>query len=320
MSRSSAGPRKVVLGTSLFSMWGSYPGLATRLGQLTALVDRMADDAARQFPGARLDLAALPEFAVNGGLKGHCRDTAHVLDGPVLDAMADVARRHQCYLTVPLYLVEDRAADRFVNIVALLDRRGQVVGRYTFAHPSVREMENGLAPGGEFPVFDCDFGKVGIQICGDVHYDDGWRALARAGAELVLQIAQPATPVEIALRARQHRYFVLSATWRDAAGLYSPTGHALAELRGASPQILTTRIDLDYAILGWQPNLANGQLFTDRYGDRAGFRYWPEDDCGLFWSNDPKRPIARMLRDLGLVPLDKELRRNQKAQRAALKR
>ena len=39
---------------------------------------------------------------------------------------------------------------------------------------------------------------MGIQICGDVHYDNGWRALARAGAELVLQIAQPATPVEIA--------------------------------------------------------------------------------------------------------------------------
>lgn len=317
MPRSSAAPRKVVVGTSLLGLWGSYPGLPARLAQLADLVDRMADDAARNFPGRRLDIAALPEFAVNGGLKGHCRQTAQELRGPVLDTMADVARRHQCYLTVPLYLVEDRAADRYANIVALLDRRGEMVGMYRFAHPSVREMENGLTPGGEFPVFDCDFGRVGIQICGDVHYDDGWRALKRGGAELVLQIAQPATPLEVALRARTHRYYVLSATWRDSAALFAPTGHTLAELRSGGSPVMTAEIDLSYALLGWQPALAGGQAFTDRYGDRAGFRYWSEDDCGLFWSNDPATPITRMLRDLGYLPLDKELRRNQKAQKAA---
>ena len=317
MPRTSAAPRKVLVGTSLFSMWGPYPGLQARLDQLADLVDRMADEAARRFPGRRLDLAALPEFAVNGGLKGHCRQTAQELHGPVLDHLAAVARRHQCYLTVPLYLVEDRARDRYINIVALLDRRGQIVGRYSFAHPSVAEMQNGLTPGSEFPVFECDFGQVGIQICGDVHYDDGWRALKRGGAELVLQIAQPATPLEIALRARAHRYYILSATWRDQAGLFSPTGHTLAELRGGGPQVMTAEIDLSWALVGWQPTLGNGQAFTDRYGDGAGYRYWPEDDCGLFWSNDPQTPIKRMLRDLGYGPLDKELRRNQKAQRAA---
>ena len=41
-------------------------------------------------------------------------------------------------------------------------------------------------PGPEFPVFDCDFGRLGIQICFDMVYDDGWAALARKGADLVV--------------------------------------------------------------------------------------------------------------------------------------
>ena len=59
-------------------------------------------------------------------------------------------------------------------------------------------MEHGSTPGKEEPVFQCDFGKLGIQICYDMDFDYGWRELARQGAELVAwptqspQTSQPA--------------------------------------------------------------------------------------------------------------------------------
>ncbi len=34
------------------------------------------------------------------------------------------------------------------------------------------------------PVFDTDFGRIGVQICFDIEYRDGWDALDRAGAEI----------------------------------------------------------------------------------------------------------------------------------------
>lgn len=318
MPQQSGSPRKVVVGTSMLNLWGPYPGLEARLRQLGELIDEMAALAAQKSDGARLDIAALPEFAVNGGLKGHCRETAQVLEGPVLEAMAAAARRNACHVTVPLYRVEDRAAGLYSNVVALLDRRGEMMGLYRFAHPSVREMDNGLMPGGEFPVFECDFGRVGIQICGDVHYDDGWLALREQAAELVLQVAQPATPQEVALRARAHRYFILTSTWRDLAALVAPTGHTVAEIRRPE-RVMVERIDLSYVVLGWQPPLANGEAFDRRYGDKAGHWYWPEDDCGVFWSNDQGAPITAMVRELGLVPLEEEMARNMKAQEAARK-
>src|SRR5262249_2983733 len=53
-------PRKVIVGTTMHSFWGPYPGLHHRLNQLTGLVDEMAAHAKRVY-GRGLDLAVLPE-------------------------------------------------------------------------------------------------------------------------------------------------------------------------------------------------------------------------------------------------------------------
>jgi len=68
----------------------------------------MAEEAAARYAGARLDIAVLPEMAVNGGRKGTAAEVAYPLEGPVLDVMAARAYHHQCYIVVPLYLVDDR--------------------------------------------------------------------------------------------------------------------------------------------------------------------------------------------------------------------
>src|SRR5690348_1779216 len=107
MSRKEQGPRKVIVGTSMHNMFGPYPGLPARLEELAGLVDRMAEEAASRYDGARLDIAVLPEMAVNGGRKGSAAEVSYPLEGSVLDVMGARARAHQCYLVVPLYLAED---------------------------------------------------------------------------------------------------------------------------------------------------------------------------------------------------------------------
>ena len=304
----------------MLGLWGPYPGLSQRLEELGKLIDEMAAQAASKFPGQGLDIAALPEFAVNGMSRpAHCRDMAQVLQGPVLDAMAAKARQHNCYVTVPLYMVEDRAADHYSNVVALLDREGQLMGLYHFMYPSAQEVAFGLTPGREFPVFDCDFGRIGIQICGDVHHEEGWRALADQGAELVVHISQPPTPMTVAVRAATGGYFVLTSTWRGSAAVFAPTGHTVAELR-REDRVLVERIDLDYVMLGWQRSLEEGRVFDERFGSKAGYRYWPDEDCGIFWSNDPDLSVAEMVRELGLTTLEDAAREDLAARQAARRR
>ena len=64
---------------------------------------------------------------------------------------------------------------------------------------------------------------------------------------------------------------------------------------------LVHEIDLSYIILPWSSRLRNGEAFREAFGDRVGYRYSQSEDRGIFWSNDPGRPIGQMARSLGLL-------------------
>jgi predicted amidohydrolase len=310
------GPRKVVVGTAMLGMSRDYPGLDARLTELSALIAQMAAQAAEQHAGARLDLAALPEYAVNGGLSGTAAEVAFPLEGPVLDAIGGRARAHSCYVVLPLVLVEDREAGLYSNAAVLLDRRGEVAGIYRKVHgvpgPGPEVLEGGIIAGQDFPVFDCDFGKVGMQICYDMAFDEGWEVLGRKGAEVVVWPSQWPGQISPSARALSHSYFVLTSTWRNNASLIDPTGHVIREIRGDG--VFVEQIDLAYVLLHWQEALKEGKVFDEQYGARAGYRYDPAEDSGIFWSNDPQTPILEMVSALGLEPKPEQLARSRRQQ------
>lgn len=314
MIGNSPGPRKVVVGTAMHNMFHPYPGLAIRLAELADLVDRMAEEAGNRYSDAGLDIAVLPEMAVNGGQLGTAAEVAYPLEGPVLDVMGARAREHHCYIVVPLYLVDNRENGLYSNAAVLLNRQGQTEGIYrkVFAvvDRNTEAAEGGVTPGSDFPVFDCDFGRVGIQICYDMAFEEGWEALSRKGAELIVWPTQWPGQIHAASRALRGRCFVLSSTWRNNASLLDPTGHILRALHDDG--VFVEQIDLDYAILSWQPALRNGRAFDETFGTRAGYRYSEVEDCGIFWSNDPATPIAEMVCSLNLETRTEQLERSRK--------
>jgi predicted amidohydrolase len=311
-----AAPRKIVVGSLMYGMYGSYPGLANRLQALSSFIDEMAKTA-RQKHNAGLDIAALPEVAVNGGMKGSAKAVSLPLEGTVLETLAAAARRNKTYVVVPLYMAEDANKERLYNVCVLLDRQGKVVGIYRKVYPVDSGgdgfLEGGVLPGRDFPVFQCDFGKVGIQICFDMFFDKGWEVLARKGAELVIWSTQSPQIISAQRRAHQHHYYVVSSTWRNNISLVDPTGAVIAQRTGR-PSLLVEQIDLCYVLLPWQPKLQNGKALANRYGRAVGFRYSEAEDGGIFWSNDPKVPVMKMVRELGLELASDCLERNRELQ------
>ncbi len=313
-------PRKVVVGTVIYGPYGDYHGLQERIKVLSGFVDSMATSAIKAYPNHGLDLAVLPETCVTD-TDGPPSRRAIPLQGQALESFGALARRHKTYLVVPLDLAEQSSAGAiYSNAAVLLDRRGAVAGIYRKAHPVALvghdDLEGGIAPGREFPVFDCDFGKLGIQICWDIVFDDGWQALADKGAEIVVwPSASPATALPSS-RAGRHRYFIVSSCWRNNSTIYEPT--ALVAARVETPgKVLVHQIDLSYAVLGWSAHLRDGKAFSDKYGDKAGYHYEPREDLGMFWSNDPQITVGSMLSSLGLEEIDVQVARNRRLQDAA---
>jgi predicted amidohydrolase len=319
-STSNQPPRKVIVGTVMQRFWGTYPGLDKRLAQLTEIVDQLQELSQKQY-GRGLDVAILPETAVTGevGPTGKVADSSYPLEGPVNEAFAQAARRHHCYIVATLYLQEEKPAKLYSNAAVLYGRQGEVVGMYGKVHPVVDLetglMEHGVAAGKEEPVFACDFGKLGLQICYDINFDYGWEELWRKGAELVAWPTQSPGTTTPSCRAMRHGYYIVSSTWRNNASVFDPTGKIVAQIKegpdagpdgtqgepSAATNILVQEIDLSYGILPWSPTLKNGKAFTQAFGDKVGFRYYEDDDRGIFWSNDPNQTVGQMIRSLRLT-------------------
>jgi predicted amidohydrolase len=301
------------------AFWVKHPGVDKRLHQLTALVDGMQAEAQRRF-GRGLDLAILPEVAVTGEANKDSAVRAVPLEGELGAAFHAKAREHRCYIVAPTYLLERGSQNARSNAAILFDRGGQVAGVYRKVHlvvsPGGSSFENDCSPGREVPVFDCDFGKLGLQICYDMEFDYGWSELARQGAELIAWPTQSPQTSHPAFRAMQNRCYIVSSTWRDNASVFEPTGKIAAQIRQPE-KTLVHELDLSYAILPWHPKLRKGETLRSKYGDKIGFRYYEDEDCGIFWSNDSQFSVGEMAKSIGVPEAGEALERVRKIYREA---
>jgi N-carbamoylputrescine amidase len=122
-----------------------------------------------------------------------------------------------------------------------------------------------------FPLFSTPKAKVGVLVCYDRRFPEGWRALALQGAEVVFMVADvpawaPSSEataeemflIELRTRALENLFFVVAANkvGVEAVGdkktrffgrscVLGPTGAVLAEASSSEPALLQVSIDLE---------------------------------------------------------------------------
>jgi N-carbamoylputrescine amidase len=110
-----------------------------------------------------------------------------VPDGPTIRQLMDLARELGVVLVVPVYEVEQ--AGVFYNTAAVIDADGRYLGKHRKNHiPQVSGFWEKFyfRPGNlGYPVFDTAVGRIGVYICYERHFPEGWRALGLGGAKIV---------------------------------------------------------------------------------------------------------------------------------------
>ena len=113
--------------------------------------------------------------------------TESVPGGPTTEAMCDLARETGMVLVVPVYEVEQEGV--FYNTAIVIDDDGTYLGKYRKHHiPQVKGFWEKFyfRPGNlGYPIFHTAVGPIGVYICYDRHFPEGWRALGLAGARIV---------------------------------------------------------------------------------------------------------------------------------------
>ena len=114
-------------------------------------------------------------------------DYAESVPGPTVERFSALAAQHEIVLILPVY--EQEQPGVLYNTAAVVDADGTYLGKYRKHHlPQVHGFWEKFyfRPGNlGFPVFETAVGKVGVYICYDRHFPEGWRALGLAGAEIV---------------------------------------------------------------------------------------------------------------------------------------
>jgi beta-ureidopropionase len=113
--------------------------------------------------------------------------TEAIPDGPTTQRFQSVAKELGMVIVLPMYEIVQPGL--YYNTAAVVDADGTYLGKFRKQHiPQVAGFweKYYFRPGnGGYPVFDTAVGKVGVYICYDRHFPEGWRALGLNGASIV---------------------------------------------------------------------------------------------------------------------------------------
>ncbi len=118
-------------------------------------------------------------------------EAEEIPNGPTVQRMIALAKETGMVLIIPIYERVDEGT--FYNTAAVVDADGDFLGIYRKMHiPQVEGFWEKFyfKPGNlGYPVFDTAVGRIGVYICYDRHFPEGWRALGLAGAKIVFNPA-----------------------------------------------------------------------------------------------------------------------------------
>lgn len=278
-------------------------GLRTDTSQemVDCMLDRMTT-----FVPMQPDLFCLPEVFPFSNLATSAAPVGKVAEvppGPVTARFAEFARRNRCYVICPTYTRDE--SGHCYNAAVVIDRAGDVIGEYRKTHLTVQEMEGGLTPGTlDPPVFDTDFGRIGVQICFDIEWGDGWEALRRKGAQIVFWPSAFAGGEKLNMLAVIHRYVIAASTRKGSTRIIDISGKTLVASGIWEPAGVCALVNLETAFLHTYPHYQHFDAIRAKYGAHIVIRTFHDEEWTTVESRSNEVRVADVLAEFGIQTHD----------------
>jgi beta-ureidopropionase len=187
-------------------------------------------------------------------------------DGPTTQLMCELAKQYSMVIVVPIY--EEEKTGIYYNTAAVIDADGTYLGKYRKTHiPQVAGFYEKFffKPGNSgYPVFDTAYCKLGVYICYDRHFPEGWRALALNGAEYIVnpsatvaglsqylwELEQPASAVANGCYIGANNRVGTESPWNigefyGSSYFVNPRGQIIAQASADKDELITAEMDMD---------------------------------------------------------------------------
>jgi len=188
-----------------------------------------------------IDIILFPEGITVVGTGQTYSDVAEAVPGPTTRRLGELARQRKTWIVAGVY---ERDGEAVYNTAVLIDRNGRFAGKYRKVYIPREELEGGITAGNDYPVFQTDFGKVGMMICYDVFYADPARGLALRGAELILMPIWGGNQTLGRARAMENHVFLATSGYDYPAAIVAPDGEILTT-QETNGSIAFAEVDLE---------------------------------------------------------------------------
>jgi predicted amidohydrolase len=180
----------------------------------------------------KADLVVLGERITYVALGKKFHEVAEEIPGPSTEYFCALAKKHGIYIVVGLV---ERDGHLIYNVAVLIGPDGTIIGKYRKVCLPRSEIEGGVTPGKDYPVFSTRFGKVGMMVCYDGFFPEVARELTSNGAEVVAWPVWGCNPKLASARACENHIYLVSSTYEDVSrnwmisAVYDHTGAVLAQ-------------------------------------------------------------------------------------------
>ena len=299
-------PRKVWIATV-----SQHELLADNSKEMISKILKIMDEIALLNP----DIICLPEIFPFTNIRKPqlLAESAEKPIGPVIKPFAEFAKKNNCYVICSTYTKD---AGKYYNAAVLLDRQGKQVGEFRKIYPTEGEIKMGISPGAlDPPVFDTDFGKIGMQICFDSEWIDGWSKLQKAGAEIVFWPSAYAGGKKLNSFAMLFNYCVVSSTQKDASRIIDLTGRDIASTGRWDPNWICAPVNLEKEVITTYPNYLHFNDIKAKYGRDVKITTLYNEEISVIESLSAELNVADILKEFKIKMKKEYLQSAEEAQR-----
>ena len=249
------------------------------------------------------DIVCLPETLTRG--------KPEFVPGPTTDRLSKWAKEHSCYVICPILIYSDR---NIFNSAILIDRKGKIIGRYDKIRPTEGELGRSICPGKtDPPVFQTDFGKIGIQICFDVNWHAQWKRLKEKGADIIFFASAYPAARQLKTHAWLNQCFIVSSTITRASSIYDITGEVI-ETTGRFQYWAGAVLPVGKRLFEIDFHVSKMRKIKQKYGSKVSIQWYHDDDLVSLASLDPELTVEELIKEFDLTPHTDYIQRAQKAQ------
>lgn len=157
---------------------------------------------------------------------------AETEDGETITILRRLAKKFNVWLVSGSIVEKDDKGT--YNTIFLIDRKGNIVGKYRKMHLySAMDEDVAFKNGVDMPVFDTEFGKLALMTCYDIRFVELSRTYAVKGADAIIIVSNFPNPkvnhwrILLQARAIENQLYIIACNRVGSANSSTYFGHSL---------------------------------------------------------------------------------------------